>query len=288
MADFLTRLAERALGLAPTVEPVIAPRFAPGPGFEPEEQEPMPVFEEQSIEPPRQDDAASRLPDPPALRNSPFAPAPLRPEPEPAAATEESASSEATRPQPMSADVRIYAPDRQSAPLLPLPEAPTVADISSQSAGMSQVSAPIPTAPIEPLPQAPQAQNVGQAQSIQERQAVKTILPYEAQVTVDTIQPRPRTEGHEPLVAEEPAPGPIRPLPVHPVAARPQVSSPPERAAGRDAPADESGPPPIRVTIGRVEVRAVFPPPRPKAEPAKSGPALSLEDYLKQRSGGTR
>jgi hypothetical protein len=48
--------------------------------------------------------------------------------------------------------------------------------------------------------------------------------------------------------------------------------------------------PVIRVSIGRVEVRAVMAqqapsPPRPQA---RSGPSLSLEDYLKEREGGER
>ncbi len=33
MADFLTRLASRTLGLAPMAEPVIAPMFAPEPSL---------------------------------------------------------------------------------------------------------------------------------------------------------------------------------------------------------------------------------------------------------------
>ena len=33
MADFLTRLASRTLGLAPVAEPVIAPMFAPDPSL---------------------------------------------------------------------------------------------------------------------------------------------------------------------------------------------------------------------------------------------------------------
>lgn len=42
----------------------------------------------------------------------------------------------------------------------------------------------------------------------------------------------------------------------------------------------------VQVTIGRVDVRAVFAP--PAQEPAKAGPtpAMSLEDYLRQRDGG--
>jgi hypothetical protein len=56
----------------------------------------------------------------------------------------------------------------------------------------------------------------------------------------------------------------------------------------RQLAADE--PPVIRVTIGRVEVRAVNPPARPPAPPAPRPrqPSLSLGDYLAQRGEGRR
>ena len=49
-------------------------------------------------------------------------------------------------------------------------------------------------------------------------------------------------------------------------------------------------PPAIRVTIGRVEVRAIVPPtsPKPRTTPARRAPALSLDDYIKQRNEGQR
>ena len=54
--------------------------------------------------------------------------------------------------------------------------------------------------------------------------------------------------------------------------------------------APESPAPAIRVTIGRIEVRAITPPmaAERRAAPARPGPALSLEDYLKQHNGGQR
>lgn len=52
-------------------------------------------------------------------------------------------------------------------------------------------------------------------------------------------------------------------------------------------PAAPAPPVSIEVTIGRVEVRAVAPPSPPKSHSARRpAPALSLDDYLKQRNGG--
>jgi len=60
----------------------------------------------------------------------------------------------------------------------------------------------------------------------------------------------------------------------------------PERLAPRQ---EESGAPVIRVTIGRVDVRAVLPPePASKAAPLRPAPRLSLDDYLKRQNGGAR
>ncbi len=49
-----------------------------------------------------------------------------------------------------------------------------------------------------------------------------------------------------------------------------------------------SSTPTIQVTIGRIEVRAITPPVAPPQRPRKPSPALSLDDYLKQRNGGQR
>jgi hypothetical protein len=44
--------------------------------------------------------------------------------------------------------------------------------------------------------------------------------------------------------------------------------------------------PTIKVNIGRVEVKADVQPPQPRKRSAQTPPKLSLEDYLRQRSGG--
>jgi hypothetical protein len=46
--------------------------------------------------------------------------------------------------------------------------------------------------------------------------------------------------------------------------------------------------PTIRVTIGRIDVRAVTAPAEPARETVRPQPRLSLDDYLKQRNRGGR
>jgi hypothetical protein len=64
-----------------------------------------------------------------------------------------------------------------------------------------------------------------------------------------------------------------------------------DSGAGDRAPAitSQTSAPVIRVTIGRVDVRAEFPAPvsRPRPTPAQPVP-LSLEDYTRQRREGKR
>jgi hypothetical protein len=52
-------------------------------------------------------------------------------------------------------------------------------------------------------------------------------------------------------------------------------------------PASSSSPSTIRVSIGRIEVKAMMPPAPPPAspKPGRPAPRLSLEEYLKQRNG---
>jgi hypothetical protein len=76
--------------------------------------------------------------------------------------------------------------------------------------------------------------------------------------------------------------------PVAPRMVRPRLKPHVERGPQEprvDAP--ESSAPTVRVAIGRIEVRAITPPPSPfpqQAAPARPAPTLSLDDYLKQRN----
>lgn len=60
-----------------------------------------------------------------------------------------------------------------------------------------------------------------------------------------------------------------------------RVVAPHEREGTKEAPS-----PTVRITIGRVEVRAVVPEPAQPPPVARPEPALSLENYLKQHDGG--
>ncbi len=62
-----------------------------------------------------------------------------------------------------------------------------------------------------------------------------------------------------------------------------------ETRNGADHATSETTVPVVKVTIGRVEVRALFSPPASRPPSAVTRPqALSLEDYLKSRNGGGR
>jgi hypothetical protein len=82
---------------------------------------------------------------------------------------------------------------------------------------------------------------------------------------------------------EEVHPDPLRRA-VPQVPLVPATNRPRGVARGREVRAEVTSPT-IRVTIGRVEVRAVAPPPPQQPQPMRE-PSLSLEDYLKQHAGG--
>lgn len=58
------------------------------------------------------------------------------------------------------------------------------------------------------------------------------------------------------------------------------------RAAWEEGPVGQASEPTVRVTIGRIEVRATAPAPPPTPAARPTGPRLSLEEYLRRRNGG--
>jgi|GEM_PF-2569363 len=94
-----------------------------------------------------------------------------------------------------------------------------------------------------------------------------------------TQRRRPVTTHVRPAVAE-----PVTP-PLITTQARQRLASSNDLRANPESPAL---PPTIRITIGRVEVRALVSP-APQAKPrATHTPKLSLDDYLRTRNGGNR
>ncbi|HSS22529.1 MAG TPA: hypothetical protein VLL54_20830 [Pyrinomonadaceae bacterium] len=72
-------------------------------------------------------------------------------------------------------------------------------------------------------------------------------------------------------------------------AANPQTGAPRPILLALANDQSEQSVPAVRITIGRVEVRAIMPPvPTPARTHSRPGPALSLESYLKQREEGKR
>lgn len=71
------------------------------------------------------------------------------------------------------------------------------------------------------------------------------------------------------------------------ITARGRAGSP-SRATGEESTPSMQAAPTIKVTIGRIEVRAIMPPAPREKKTAPPAPRMSLDDYLKSHSGGRR
>jgi len=368
MTDFLTRLAERALGVASVVQPLIVSRFAPGPalageappGLEQEEavesagEGTQALFERETLKdsPPAspppilvsEGAPPSVMPNPPQ-RETPDIGPPLRHRVEPNV-RELGGTSLSVTPTPHRAvpdtesppghRVKPDAGEEDQGPALPvLQDVPSVTTpTASQRPTPETRSAPpslAESSPAEPVEARPSQRRVGS-------EAPETFAPIPRLVRSEDSPAGERSTRSfptplEPPVKEEDGPiPPPEPSPETPKqvsesqrasrASRPERRQVPEappsttspqsplvprvlrpNIAARREPArsrpDEQGvalpelpssPPIVRVTIGRVEVRAILLPtsPPPRIPPARRGPALSLDDYLKQRNEGQR
>jgi len=105
----------------------------------------------------------------------------------------------------------------------------------------------------------------------------RSSTPPDAEAFLVAPAPRPDSPVHGPR-HDTP-----RPTPPALVAPRPQPAFP-------ASPGPRAAAPTVRVTIGRIEVRAVAPPAPPILPPAPQStqPTLSLDDYLRVRRGASR
>jgi hypothetical protein len=250
MSKFLDNLASRSLGLAPVVQPRLASRYEP--------QTPASRFtapfegdeDERSVE----DEAQVTRPEVRQPETREVVDRRAVPIPPPAATRGERAESESQAAPPQ----QQSRPPRQAV-AAHVPVRPV--ETRAQNAQTNVVSAP---------PHAPRASF---AEGARPREAVRgDAQRSEDEAALDNrIR---RLMAHHLNVGEgnEAARGaPVAPPPA-------QRDEPPEQTQT------------IRVTIGRIEVRAVTAPaPQDQRRaPARPAPQLSLADYLKQRGGGRR
>jgi hypothetical protein len=235
MSDFLSRLSERALGVASVARPLIAPLFGPALPLanDPAGIELLP-WNEASDEPP----ATSRGEVPPVRPAVP--------------ATRLSGLQPALSPSGPHAAVREL-----DDPIPLRPEMDHLAPINSQDPRSREPEHMPISVEGKPTPRVgPEASKI-KVQATSLRSSLVPVTPAPLVASNDSSRTFWKTEtaGRHELFNRA---APVSPAPT------------------------------IRVTIGRVEVRAILPPALPVARtsPARSGSAPSLEDYLKRRDGG--
>jgi hypothetical protein len=319
MADFFSRLAERALGMAPVVTPLIAPMTAPGPtlaaseeGFQNQvdETDVLSAAPSRSAELPAlsgsRDDSTltkststSTLP-PRRMAISDSTEIPVLHEPSSYNPGVQAAASTDNDRQPRDdnslLDYRL--PKHSENPIRqqpPEPAAPSVRVTHPIQALLAWMESE-PLRPQTVTPKAKVTEASTESASSANLQAdtheihtarPQTVVPKTKVTEASTESASSanlQADTHEIHTARKVL-GPSEPMTVHPVTTpyrEPMLSE--SRRMEQEPP---SSSPTVRVTIGRIEVRAVMapaPPPPKRSSPAT--PRVSLEDYLKRRNGG--
>jgi hypothetical protein len=306
MSDYLTSLIGRARGESGAVRPIVQPVFAPGRADLPS----LPVAAlpgssepETAVPAPRARAAARQA----ESGRVPMSAPPLSLEQTPPGDTPSPAlptGPVANRLSPTPLTSVTPEPPREAAPQQPVTQPleantlPIIAE-TDPSTGLAAEPLPLPRASVPASTVAP-------------------LPPMEARTVKPSLgQPAPQeTSEHSTRSAasDSPAPAPV-PAASSPVAqvtarrsadARPlseqiiPVPREPDRPVARPAAGPIPGwatvgnqaatpppPPAIRVSIGRIEVRAVLPapPPVPPPAPAPAAPLVTLDAYLRERTG---
>lgn len=134
---------------------------------------------------------------------------------------------------------------------------------------------PARTVSIRAVPRTPRAVAFGQQASSGRPQAAKPKQDSRPSMSASAEHAEPDP------IAPPPPPGSVAPKSVNAVPT--ETAQYPAQDARSAAPVEKT-PSTIRVSIGRIDVRAVTPPQTAQRTPARSAPALSLDDYLKQHS----
>ena len=279
MKHFLARLADRARGIAPRVEPIIASHFAPVDSLrtelpteiisEIETPDANPSVEKKLIPqraetPPVEDEPPSRSrgANPPAARKPP-----QRAE-QGSAENEAPSRSADAKIEPVAEPLLVRRVHKQTQSLLAEtanPERQTREQRRETTAIEKQVAKP--------------KSHLGDLKGSAARplQQAHELLPYPAEVRDQPPIGHSKVASSENYAAK-PQTRRARREPLRPVVHPNSVTGTP------DEPRNE--PPIVRITIGRIEVRAAPAPVSPSHKRPPPAPKLSLGDYLKQRNGG--
>lgn len=266
MSDYLNNLVARALNLTPVVQPRLASLFEPSvgggvaPSFEPETvRESLTALEQ------------SHQTSPVSVE---LAPAPLS-QPRTPISVEPGEGEVGPKPRSRIGSFELHEEFKEAE----YKEAESKEQFLPRAAAL--VQAPLLSSPMAP-PSAPPASNALIGSLTQASVA-------EQNAQTDSAQPQPSASNISARV-EPAATQPLRPS--TPAIMVRQPDSPPiiptRRVIKQTAEAVET-PQTISVTIGRIDVRAVFPQtPAPRVSRTEQPAAMSLDEYLKQRSGGRR
>jgi len=292
MTDFLTRLVERTLNLTPVVQPVVAPMFSP----EPAQRSPLGI-----MEPARRDDVAGvrdpRSGERPALLS--------QTERRPTIPLRQEGHLDVTRKPFVHETVAHAAAPEQDRAFFPGIVDVTLTRRVAREAGRKVYGTESPpTGPLDYLSTGRSMEEKGEKASVDSSFKGLTKEGSMENVINDRV-PLPRKDDEFSSVrpvarADELTPAePLKKKGAEPLIVRPQLARPSvprregETERGRYRPAESLARstiqgPTIRVTIGRIDVRAVMAQP-PQPERARTpAPGLSLSDYLQSRDGGKR
>jgi len=329
MSDFFARAAQRAVGMGPRVEPVLAPRFAPLAAADPAADpftglpadaspdpivrrgpsHPSPAIDPPSIHAPAIPRAESR-----SESRAESRPAPRDASPARAAEVRSEVRAEPARPStpPASASPAPRARHGRSAVPPIAPPSPDAIEGAVESAtspridlGRASPARPASASRRDPSPAPRSAEAAARADahlpmvtriergertgaiagSVRPAAEGGAIVPRSAvsRDALDSASVR-EIEGSAESRGDERRAGAPRPA----AKAEPWVAESAARAAAAEAAAPE---PVVKVSIGRVEVRAVFPAPQPApaARAPRPAPAQSpLQEYLRERNREAR
>jgi hypothetical protein len=264
MSDFLSRLAERTLGLAPVAKPLVGSRFEPPASAPVEEVLTIEAPAEESVaamEPVRQRSQAEHRG---ASELKTHTPVPTGPPARPVVVREELSA----RPAARHADI----PPAEVAALAfayPVERHVRTAHL------VEQIQPALDR--MEPEPVRTESEVRSPAPVRTREVAEEPQLPRRAAETAGHIRP---ASGHALLTENQSGAKGQNPAP-------PRLPQPQEFLPLAESDPGSRAEPEINISIGRIEVRAVSPSanPKPPSDSRRFVPPLSLHDYLKARRG---